>query len=708
MTAPFASARVDDGWAGGPARGTDELDQLVYLSNLVGREPRLVQPGGGNTSIKLGDALLVKGSGTDLRTIARAGFARLSLPALAALRDAEAMSDADMMRFMASCMLEPGEGPGGPAPSVETPLHSLLPHRVIAHTHDVATMSLTNVSDGTAERLVAELFRGEIVYVPYVRPGFPLARAVSGMVNRIPGSAVGLALAHHGLVVWGADPRECHARLVGAVNRIADYLDTSRRGRAVRGAAAPRTLPTAETRRRCAAVVLPAVRGALGSPGGGDRGGRGGRGGRVILHCDDGDDVLTALAQEGLPALARRGMATPEHILRAGRLPVWLDLDLTAPPDRLAEQVRAQIARQRVEYEEYHRRHAAAGEPPLDDWAKVVLAPGLGMITASRDKRGAVTANLCYQAVLETIANAEAIDAFQFIPEPDVFAFEHWPLERRKIEEQDARERAALLLPRHVALVIGGGSGIGKAAAWRCAAEGAHVVVADLDDSAADAVATEIAAAYPGRAIAVPVDVRDDASLAHLVERTVREFGGLDCLFYTAGQAPRFAGLTDIRREDLQQQLDVHYLGAVLALGRAATVVRRQGTGGAIVASVSKAALVPGRDAAAYGGSKAALLQALRVAAVEFGGDGIRVNAINADQIETPLFRKFVEERAASRGVSVEEQLETYRRRNVMGVSLIPAEVVADLAVLLASERFRFTTGDIITVDGGLPEAFPR
>jgi len=179
-------------------------------------------------------------------------------------------------------------------------------------------------------------------------------------------------------------------------------------------------------------------------------------------------------------------------------------------------------------------------------------------------------------------------------------------------------------------------------------------------------------------------------------------------LFYTAGQAPRFAGLTDIRREDLQRQLDVHYLGAVLAVGAAGAVMRRQRSGGAIVASVSKAALAPGRDAVAYGASKAALLQALRVAAVELGGDGIRVNAINADQIDTPLFRQFAQERAASRGISLEQQLEAYRRRNVMGVSLIPADVVADLAVLLASERFRFTTGDILTVDGGLPEAFPR
>ena len=692
MTRHVVSPRVDERWADGPAPGADELDQLVYLSRLIGREPRLVQPGGGNTSIKLGDALLVKGSGTDLRTIGRDGFAHLSLPRLAALRDVAVMSDVEMMRFMASCMLQSG----GPEPSVETPLHSLLPHRVIAHTHDVATMSLTNLSDATAERLVAELFHEEILYVPYVRPGFPLARMVNGMVDGISPRATGLALAHHGLVVWGADPAECYARLVRVVNHIEEYLERSRRGRAL--PATPRSIATAEVRRRCAELVLPIVRGALGPP----------AGGRVILHFDDADDILTALGAERLPSVVRRGMATPEHILRAGRLPLWLDVDPSAPPDRIADAARTQIAQQRNEYEDYHRRYAARGERPLDDWAKVLLAPGLGMITAFRDKRGAVTANLCYRAVLETIANAEAIDAFQFIPEPEVFAFEHWPLERRKTEEQDARERASLLVPRHVAVVIGAGSGIGRAAVRRFAEEGAHVVVADLDQAAAETVATEVGAAHPGRAVAVPVDVRDDASVAHLVRRTVLEFGGLDCLFYTAGLAPRFAGLTDIRREDLQRQLDVHYLGAVLAMGAAAAVMQRQRSGGSIVASVSKAALVPGRQAVAYGGSKAALLQALRVAAVELGGDRIRVNAINADQVETPLFRRFVEERAASGGVSVETQLEAYRRRTLMGVSLIPAEAVADLAVLLASERFRFTTGDILTVDGGLPEAFPR
>jgi rhamnose utilization protein RhaD (predicted bifunctional aldolase and dehydrogenase)/NAD(P)-dependent dehydrogenase (short-subunit alcohol dehydrogenase family) len=689
MTDTKASPRRPGSWAAGSV-GADPLDQLVHLSNLMGQDTRLVQPGGGNTSTKVGDTLLVKGSGTDLRTITREGFTRLSLSRLAALRDAESMSDAEMMRFMAGCMLAEG-----PAPSVETPLHSLLPQRVIAHTHDVATMSLTNVRDEVAERLVGELFEGSVVYVPYVRPGFPLARAVGRTVGQIPAQAIGLTLAHHGLVVWGNDAEECYARLVEVTGRIDDYLAT-RRGSGAAGQRGRRTFAGAEERERVAELVLPVVRGALSTPD------------RVILHYDGADDVLATLAAKETPELVRRGMATPEHLLRAGRLPVWLDLDPKASADQIGEQTRSQLTAARAEYLEYHERHAGAGERPLDDWAKVVLAPGLGLITAFSDKRNAVTANLCYRAVLETIANAEAVDRFEFIPEPDVFEFEHWPLERRKVEDQVAKERAGKLLPRHVVVIIGGGSGIGRAAARRFAEEGAHVVVADLNGETSQGVAAEVAARFPGRVVSAAVDVREDASLDALFRQTVLEFGGLDCLFYTAGLAPRFAPITEIRREDLQRQLEVHYLGAVAAIGRAAVVMRCQGLGGSIVASVSKAALVPGRDAVAYGGSKAALLQALRVAAVELGGDRIRVNAINADQIETPLFLEFVRERAAGRGVSVEEQLAVYRSRNLMGATLIPPEAVADLAVLLASDRFRFTTGDILTVDGGLPEAFPR
>jgi rhamnose utilization protein RhaD (predicted bifunctional aldolase and dehydrogenase)/NAD(P)-dependent dehydrogenase (short-subunit alcohol dehydrogenase family) len=700
MTDTIPTIASGSPWGNGPAAFADPLDQLVHLSNLIGRETRLVQPGGGNTSIKVElpdasgrpvPALLVKGSGTDLKSVGRGGFSRLSLTGLGALRNAATMSDAEMMRFMADCML----GRDGPTPSVETPLHSLLPHRVIAHTHDVATMSLTNLQDGVAERLVGEVFGGEIVYVPYVRPGFPLAQAVSQLAGQIPAGARGLALAHHGLVVWADDARECHSRLLTAVGQVERYLEGRRRGRLVLGPSRGQP-PSPADRHRSAETVLPVIRGALGGTG------------RVVLHLDDSDELLQTLASERLPDVVGRGVATPEHILRAGRRPLWLDLDLGASADALAASVRDQLATQRSEYEAYHQRNASGGEQPLPDWAKVILVPGLGMVTAFKDKAGARTANLCYRATLETIENAEALGGFQFLAESDIYAFEHWPLERRKIEEEVERERSTLLVPRQIAVIIGGGSGIGRAASIRFAEEGAHVVVADLSPATAESVAAEIESRFPGRAIGVGVDVRDDTSLADLFRRTVLEFGGMDCLFYTAGLAPRFAAVTDLKREDLQRQLEVHYLGAVMAVAGAARVMRRQGLGGSVVASVSKAALAPGRDAAAYGGSKAAMWQALKVAAVELGGDGIRVNALNADQIETPLFLQFVRERATAKGISVEAQLELYRQRNLMGASLIPASAVADLAVLLASDKFKYTTGDILTIDGGLPEAFPR
>ncbi|HET6777924.1 MAG TPA: class II aldolase/adducin family protein, partial [Gemmatimonadales bacterium] len=404
--------------------GEDALVQLVHLSHLMGQDTRLVQPGGGNTSTKEGDTLLVKGSGTDLRTITPGGFTRLSLSRLATLRDAPAMTDAEMMRFMAGCMVAEG-----PAPSVETPLHSLLPYRVIAHTHDVATMSLTNIPDAKAEQLVRKLFAGRIVYVPYVRPGFPLAQEVGRMVGRthertdgqIPNDAIGLALAHHGLVVWGDDAEECYERLIEVTGRIDEYLASRRTGVEVAGRTGGR--PIAQ-RERLAQLVLPVLRGALSRPD------------RVILHYDPADDLVDSLAGKKMPELVRRGMGTPEHLLRAGRLPLWLDIDPDTSAEAIVLAVRRQLDAARAEYDEYHARNAGPGERPLDDWAKVLLAPGLGVVTAFADKRNAVTANLCYRATLEAIINAEAVDRFESIPERDVYEFERWPLERRKIEEQ--------------------------------------------------------------------------------------------------------------------------------------------------------------------------------------------------------------------------------------------------------------------------------
>src|SRR4051812_17195890 len=242
--------------------GPDPLEQLIHLSHLIGRDSRLVQPGGGNTSTKLGDTLLVKGSGTDLRSIGRGGFTRLSLSRLAPLRDADEMRDTEMMRFMTQCMVE-----DGPAPSVETPLHALLPYKVIAHTHDVPTMSLTNIRDSEAERLLGELFDGRVVYVPYVRPGFPLARAVAQLFGGgsrerkgggIAENTIALALAHHGLVVWGEDAAECYDRLVEITGRMDELIAAKRADRPSDLASLRPVLPHAERHRR-AEQVLPVI-----------------------------------------------------------------------------------------------------------------------------------------------------------------------------------------------------------------------------------------------------------------------------------------------------------------------------------------------------------------------------------------------------------------------------------------------------------------
>ena len=345
-----------DRWTEGspppPPPDADDLDHIVYLSNLVGLEETLVQPGGGNSSIKVGRPddpaghhLLVKGSGTDLGTIGRAGFTRLSLDRLAELREHTEMADDEMMRFLARAMVETGQ----PMPSVETPLHSMLPQRVIVHTHDVTTMSITNIPGDRGAALVRELFDGAIHYLPYVRPGFPLAALVARESGGIPEEAQGLVLAHHGLVVWADDVAECYRRIVRVVTRMEDYIARAHSGHGTGGdgdgdrscgtadsggqARAPGTARAApeitpERRRELGTLVLPVVRGALG----GEE--------RVILHLDQSPDVLEVLGRERFGELSQRGMATPEHILRAGRLPLWLPLDFSRPAEELTAAVR--------------------------------------------------------------------------------------------------------------------------------------------------------------------------------------------------------------------------------------------------------------------------------------------------------------------------------------------------------------------------------
>ena len=694
--------------------GTTDIEQLVYLSNLIGTDLSLVQPGGGNTSVKLSEpdlfgcetpSLVVKGSGTDLRSISPVGFTHLYLDRLSLLRQKDSLSDEEMMAIMRACMLFPDRDP---APSVETPLHALLPARFIAHTHDVATLSLTDTPH--AEENVRRVFGPEVAFLEYVRPGFPLAkRLAERYAGGPPASAIALVMEKHGLAVWAGTAQECYQNLATVIDKANAFVAEQAVGkRAFSPPAAPAL--DAQARRDTANVLLPAIRGELA------------RGGwRCILHLDDSPETLEAISAEEFPEVAARGVMTPEHILRAGVRPliVLLEADrgvgaeqradrhpihdslagVAQPLQHHANHIRHAIRTHRDEYAAYANRH---GHEPIPDFLKTIIVPGVGVVYAGKDGRSALVAADCYRATIQVIANSEAIEQFEFISDLDQAEMEYWPLERRKIEEALRRD-----LDGKVALVIGAASGIGRATALRFAAEGAHVVAADLDGEGAESLAGEINERAPERAFGLGLDVSESGAVVEATKAAVLHFGGIDVLFYSPGVGPDYHSVVDMPDAEIDEKLAVHYRGAVAATREAARVMIEQGTGGRLIYNASKAAFAPGEGFAAYGASKAALVHYVRNVANELGRDGITANYINADAVDTPMFREVLRLRAERAGVSEKEMLDRYAERSVLREAIIPPEAVAEAALWLASDRSAHTTGCVITVGGGT-EGFPR
>ena len=459
--------------------GSDELALLVYLSNLIGGDGTLTQPGGGNSSVKRRevdfagravDVLRVKGSGTDLRTIGGSGFTGLRRDDLDYLRRREAMSDEEMMAFMRACMTDGTE----PAPSVETPLHSVLPHRYIVHTHDFATQALTDTP--RPEALVREALGDDAAYVDYVRPGFPLARAVIDL-GPVAENARGLVLGRHGLIAWGDSAKACYENLHLLINRaVALHCRRADAAHAAPSAEVKIAAPPPERRRELARAILPALRGRLSR----ERG--------VILHYDDSPEAVSFVGAARAGELAARGMSTPEHILRCGRIPLFVDADLPAlAPAQANEAIAGALDQFAARYRETFARSGPRVEM-LEPAPRVVLLPGLGLVTAMKDKANAVVGNLCYRHVMRVAEAAEALGGFRFLDEADGLEFEYWPLELAKLKQAE-RE-----LSRRVALITGAASGIGRAIAERFAAEGAHLVLTDIAGPALRETAAAIGA----------------------------------------------------------------------------------------------------------------------------------------------------------------------------------------------------------------------
>jgi len=685
-------------------RWGEDLALRVYTSRLIGRDADLVMHGGGNTSLKgtvttlLGDrleALFVKGSGWDLDTIEVPGLPAVDLAHLRRLRALGELSDEEMVNQLRTHLFDAG----APNPSVETLLHAFLPHRFIDHTHADIALVVTNQPPGEAEAMVREAFGARWAIVPYVMPGFALAKLAAEVYERDP-SVEGLVLLNHGLFTFADDARTAYERMIAGVDRAERFVRARARrppGRGARLEGSPH---------EAAARIAPLLRGTLAEASGdADRPWR-----RMILEYRVSEETLDVLAGPDAAHLAAANPLTPDHVIRtkgpALLLPADLPLD-DAPA--LRERLAAAVASYGAAYDAYvaaNRHRARTRITRLDSLPRVVLVPGVGIFTAGRTKHDARIAADIAEHTLRAKALAGAIGRYTALGDADLFDMEYWSLEQAKLGK--AKEAA---LAGQAALVTGAAGAIGFAICRKLIAAGAHVVAADLAGARLDAAVTELDPGRRGLAAGVTMDVTDERSVAAGIAEACRLYGGLDILVLNAG----IAHVSPIETTDtvaFRRVVDVNLTGYFLVLRAAATLFRRQGTGGNVIVNSSKNVFGPGADFGAYSASKAGAHQLGKVAALELAAAGVRVNMVNADAVfgdagrPSGLWQEVGPARARSRGLDPAELRDYYRQRNLLKTA-VTADHVGNAVVFFAS-NLTPTTGATLPVDGGVPEAFPR
>jgi rhamnulose-1-phosphate aldolase/alcohol dehydrogenase len=690
----------DDRWDDDAARADDALDGLVYRSNLLGADRALANQGGGNTSAKqtvpdhLGRGirlLWVKGSGTDLATIGVAGFAGLRLEELLPLRERDEMDDAAMVEYL----LRTATRPDQPRPSIETLLHAFIPAAHVDHTHPDAVIALTSTPDG--RRLAAETFGEEAVWLDYERPGFAMSRRIAGRLEAAP-HARAVLLERHGLVTWGATSEESYRATIEFVTRAADAIAAAGSGRFGLGGQAVTELRdiTAEVE---LADSLPALRGALLQDADG-----------VVLEVDRSPEAVAFASSARAPEVSQVGAPCPDHLIHTKHKPLVVDFDPeSVDAHALRAAFRDGVDRYSEWYRGYYARHLdeETRRFPIDPAGpRVTVVPGVGIVTSGSDAAQARLSRDLYHRAIAVQDTAEALGGFHSLSEAEAFAIEYWPLERFKLAQAPPRGELA----GRVAVITGGGSGIGRAAARKLASLGAHVVVGDLHADRAQEVADEIETALGARrALAVEVDVTREDAVQEMARRTVIAYGGLDILVASAGLATS-APVTETTLEDWERNFAVLARGYFLAAREAFRILQAQGAGGSIVFVASKNALVAGANASAYSSAKAASLHLARCLAEEGGPDRIRVNTVNPDAViqgSSIWSSEWMAERASTYGVSEEGLEEFYRGRTKLGVSVYP-EDVAEAIAFLAGPRSAKSTGNILNVDGGVSAAYPR
>ncbi len=676
---------------------TDPAAELVARSNRLGADPRNTNYAGGNTSAKGTaidpvtqrpvDLLWVKGSGGDLGTLTSAGLAVLRLDRLNSLVDVYPGVDREdeMVAAFDYCL----HGKGGAAPSIDTAMHGLVDSPHVDHLHPDSGIALATAADG--EKLTAECFGERVVWVPWRRPGFQLGLDIAAVKRENP-EAIGCILGGHGITAWGNTSTECEANSL-------EIIRTAERFLAERGSAEPfgavvpgfEALP-AEERRVRAAALAPLIRGLAST----DR--------PQVGHFTDSDVVLEFTAREKLAELAALGTSCPDHFLRTKVRPLVLDLPPTTPLDEAVTRLRELHQQYREEYAAYYNRHAEPDSPAMRGAdPAIVLVPGVGMFSFGKDKQTARVAGEFYVNAINVMRGAEAVSTYAPIDEREKFRIEYWALEEAKLQRMPKPKPLAT----RVAFVTGGGSGIGKAIAQRLAAEGACVVVADLDLAAAEAVAKEIGSS--DAAVAVGADVSSAEAVEEAFRTAVLAFGGVDLMVNNAGLSIS-KSLLETTEHDWDLQHDVMAKGSFLVSRAGAKVLIDQGLGGDIIYISSKNSVFAGPNNVAYGAAKADQAHQVRLLAAELGEHGIRVNGVNPDGVVrgSGIFAKgWGAQRAAVYGVPESELGAYYAQRTLLKLEVLPENVAAAVFALTGGD-LTHTTGLHVPVDAGVSAAFLR
>jgi len=671
--------------------------ELIARSNRLGADPRNTNYAGGNTSAKGTETdpvtgepvelLWVKGSGGDLGTLTEAGLAVLRLDRLRALTGV--YPGVDREDEMVAAFDYTLHGKGGAAPSIDTAMHGLVDAAHVDHLHPDSGIAFATASDG--ERLTAEAFGGRVVWVPWRRPGFQLGLDIAAVKEANP-DAIGCILGGHGITAWGDTSDEAEANSLWIIETAAAYIAAHGRpepfGTGLDGYA---PLPEAE-RRAKAAALAPHLRALVSTD-------------RVqVGHFSDADEVLDFLAMAEHPRLAALGTSCPDHFLRTKVKPLVLDLPADASIEDSVARLEELHAAYRADYQAYYDRFATDDSPAIRGAdPAIVLIPGVGMFSYGANKQTARVAGEFYINAINVMRGAEALSTYAPIDESEKFRIEYWALEEAKLQRMPKPKPLA----GRVALVTGAASGIGKAIATRLAAEGACVVIADLDlakaqDAAASIGGTDVA-------VGVQADVTDERAVQSAVDASLLAFGGLDLVVNNAGLSLS-KSLLETTVADWDLQHDVMAKGSFLVSRAAARVLIDQKLGGDIVYISSKNSIFAGPNNIAYSATKADQAHQVRLLAAELGEHGVRVNGINPDGVVrgSGIFAGgWGAKRAAVYGVPEEELGQYYAQRTLLKREVLP-EHVANAVFVLCSSDLDHTTGLHIPVDAGVAAAFLR